>query len=627
MKAALTAIKKLIKINSTRKAVGAAANNPETSQKLKIIIIAAICSLFIPIILIIIIIFGPVMMAQQYIEDAKSEVGLFFEKVGNVLTLNGWCSDSDGSCQKKAEQKYYEELNDIYNDYKDKGVEIDTQLITGTIFYGNTIGDDINIKEDDDEGEEIQQLGNLYKSNVDIHLGDVKTLAKNMVSGKRLDFTKYRKYLIDIYIPKRFNNMYNSENAEKSIEKIADEIMLFASGKVDLAANNGKSYINNLCPEICTLSGQCYDLETYVAGVVAGESGWFNGAYYTPNYKEQWKAQAVAARTYALARTDWCKNPIGTTDSAQVLDANSPQLEEIKEAISETQGQVITYEGEIFWTEFDSFYMSNNFHCDSEECYATYTKKGPTDALSTEVHEIASYAKWRSGFGGGHGRGMSQFGAAYLADKGWKYEDILKYYYVDNIELSFIGGEFSAGEFTDGLLFPLGVSSKTGTCVTGGNYYFGGKFHGAVDIGGVDMGYSKPYEEIPVIASIGGKITVINTNQWCTDTQLDNKDKRLEPISGCIGNNVTILVTDPKSQWYNYQFIYYHLDSVNPDLKLGDEVQTGEFLGYMGSTGNSTGFHLHYDIRNPDGTHFNDKPVGDYVTNLIETYCKNNVGS
>lgn len=627
MKAALTALKKIVKINSARKAVGAAANDPGLSQKIKTIIIAAICSLFIPIILIIIIIFGPIMMAQQYIDDAKSEVGLFFEKVGNVLTLNGWCADSDGSCQKKSEQKYYEELNDVYNDYKDKGVEIDAQLITGTIFYGNTIGNDINIEEDDDEDEEIQQLGNLYQSNVDIHLGDVKTLAKNMVSGKRLDFTKYRKYLIDTYIPKRFNNMYNSENAEKAKEKIADEIMMFASVKVDLAANNGKSYINNLCPEICTQSGQCYDLETYVAGVVAGESGWFSGTYYTPNYKEQWKAQAVAARTYALARSDWCKNPIGTTDSTQVLDANSPQLEEIKEAISETQGQVITYEGEIFWTEFDSFYMSNNFHCDSEECYATYTKKGPTDALSTEAHEIASYAKWRSGFGGGHGRGMSQFGAAYLADKGWKYEDILKHYYVDNIELSFIGGTTEAGEFTNELLFPLAVNSKTGTCVSAGNYYsYPDSYHGAVDIAGKNMGYANP-TEIQVIASIGGTITQLVNNQNCSDTRWPNEDTSLPRITGCTGNYMKILVTDSNSQWYNYTFTYFHFDSIDPNLSVGDTVEKGQFLGFMGSTGNSTGYHLHFDIKNPDGSHFNSTPVPDYVTNLIETYCKNNIGS
>ena len=582
-----------------------------------------ISAFLIIIVVIITIIFAPIMMAQQYVEDLKNNVSIFFEKLGNAITLNGWCSDTDGSCQRKAEQKYYEQLDDTYRKYKEDGVEIDTQLITGTIFYGSTLSDDKFQDEDVDTSND----SDLVDAS-DVHLGDVKTLAKNMVSGRSIDYTKYRKYLVDTYIPKRFSDMYDEVDKEKAVEKIADEIMSFASGKTDIATNRGKSYINNLCPEICTTDGKCYDLETYVAGVVAGESGWYSGGtYYTPNYKEQWKAQAVAARTYALAKTNWCKNPIGTTDSVQVLDTNSPQLEQIKEAISETQGQVITYEGEIFLTEYDSFYMNNNYHCDSEECYATYTKKGPTAELSTPMHEISSYAKWKSGYGGGHGRGMSQFGAAYLADKGWKYEDILKYYYVDNIELSFIGGSFEAGEFTDGLLFPLGVNSKTGTCVSAGNYYSIGNFHGAVDIGGVNMGYSKPYEEIPVIASIGGKITVINTNQWCSNTLFTNDDTRLPKVAGCIGNNVTILVTDKSSQWYNYQFIYYHLDSVNPDLKLGQEVSTGEFLGYMGSTGNSTGFHLHYDIVNPDGTHFNDRPVGDYVTNLIETYCKNNIGS
>lgn len=582
--------------------------------------IVGISAFLIIIVVIITIIFAPIMMAQQYVEDVKNNISLFFEKLGNAITLNGWCADSDGSCQKKAEQKYYEQLNDVYNDYKNKGVEIDTQLLTGTIFYGNTLSEDKFQDEDADSNNSDELIDGS-----DIHLGDVKTLAKNMVSGSRIDHTKYRKYLVDTYIPKRFSEMYTEQDAEKAIEQIADEIMSFASGKVDLAANNGKSYINNLCPEICTQSGQCYDLETYVAGVVAGESGMFSS--YTPNYKEQWKAQAVAARTYALAWTNWCKNPIGTTDSVQVLNANSPQLEEIKDAISETQGQVITYEGEIFATEYDSFYLNNNFHCDSDECHATYVKKGPTEALSTEAHEISSYSKWRSGFANGHGRGMSQFGAAYLADKGWKYEDILKYYYVDNIQLSFIGGTSEAGEFTNELLFPLAVNSKTGTCVSAGNYYsYPDNYHGAVDIAGRNMGYANP-KEIQVIASIGGTITRLVNNQRCSDTNFSNEDTSLPRIPGCSGNYLTILVTDSNSQWYNYTFTYFHFDSIDPSLSAGDTVEKGQFLGFMGSTGNSTGYHLHFDIKNPDGSHFNSTPVPDYVTNLIETYCKNNIGS
>ena len=590
-----------------------------SSDKNKVLLISLTSLIpLIIIVVIVIILMLPLLLSQQFLADASAEDPSLFKKVDQTLVLNDWCTDNDTNCNKDGVQKYYERLAEVNNKYKEKGIELDIQLLTATIFYSNTQRADLFIN--DEEEDEIQE-GN-------IKLGDIDKLASNMISGSRVDYTKYKKYLIDTYIPKRFKDLYEGkQDTKSSIENIADEIMSFASGKVDLAANNGKSYINNLCPEICTQSGQCYDLETYVAGVVAGESGWFSGTYYTPNYKEQWKAQAVAARTYALARSDWCKNPIGTTDSTQVLDANSPQLEEIKEAISETQGQVITYEGEIFWTEFDSFYMSNNFHCDSEECYATYTKKGPTDALSTEAHEIASYAKWRSGFGGGHGRGMSQFGAAYLADKGWKYEDILKHYYVDNIELSFIGGTTEAGEFTNELLFPLAVNSKTGTCVSAGNYYsYPDSYHGAVDIAGKNMGYANP-TEIQVIASIGGTITQLVNNQNCSDTRWPNEDTSLPRITGCTGNYMKILVTDSNSQWYNYTFTYFHFDSIDPNLSVGDTVEKGQFLGFMGSTGNSTGYHLHFDIKNPDGSHFNSTPVPDYVTNLIETYCKNNIGS
>lgn len=590
-----------------------------SSDKNKVLLISLTSLIpLIIIVVIVIVLMLPLLLSQQFLADASAEDPSLFKKVDQTLVLNDWCTDNDTNCNKDGVQKYYERLAEVNNKYKEKGIELDIQLLTATIFYSNTQRADLFIN--DEEEDEIQE-GN-------IKLGDIDKLASNMVSGSRIDYVKYRKYLIDTYIPKRFKDLYEGkQDTKSSIENIADEIMSFASGKVDLAANNGKSYINNLCPEICTQSGQCYDLETYVAGVVAGESGWFSGTYYTPNYKEQWKAQAVAARTYALARSDWCKNPIGTTDSTQVLDANSPQLEEIKEAISETQGQVITYEGEIFWTEFDSFYMSNNFHCDSEECYATYTKKGPTDALSTEAHEIASYAKWRSGFGGGHGRGMSQFGAAYLADKGWKYEDILKHYYVDNIELSFIGGTTEAGEFTNELLFPLAVNSKTGTCVSAGNYYsYPDSYHGAVDIAGKNMGYANP-TEIQVIASIGGTITQLVNNQNCSDTRWPNEDTSLPRITGCTGNYMKILVTDSNSQWYNYTFTYFHFDSIDPNLSVGDTVEKGQFLGFMGSTGNSTGYHLHFDIKNPDGSHFNSTPVPDYVTNLIETYCKNNIGS
>lgn len=44
-----------------------------------------------------------------------------------------------------------------------------------------------------------------------------------------------------------------------------------------------------------------------------------------------------------------------------------------------------------------------------------------------------------------------------------------------------------------------------------------------------------------------------------------------------------------------YTTLYAHLHQ-KPLVKVGDEVKKGEHIGYMGTTGNSTGVHLHFEI-------------------------------
>lgn len=585
-----------------------------TKYKLLIYLLSSLLPCFIVILVLVIVLLGPVLMARQYFEDKKTDQPLLFEKEGDVLSLYGWCDENDENCDRGSEQKYYEQLNKTYEKYKNNGVELDTDLITGTIFYGNTITDDKF------EGEDISDSSDLTDDDK-LHLSDINNLASNMVSGNRIDYKKYREYLINTYIPKRFKSYYEDDAGK---EQIADEIMGFASSNQELYAEKGTSYISSICKEVCVEGDDCYPLEDYVAGTVEAESGVFK-TEIPNNYQEQWKAQSVVARTYVLYKTDWGKKPIPNNTNYQKFLKDGPLHSEILEVISETEGEVLTYDDEIIASEYDSFYMGNNFHCDDKLCYSTYEKKGLESSINNQKHEIVAYAKWKDKFQNGHGRGMSQFGAAYLADIGWDYKEILEYYYDDNVELSFMGNTFKSGEFMDGLLFPLGVNSKNGECVSAGNYYPSGSYHGAVDIGGFNMGYTKPYEEIPVIASIGGKITSISTNQWCSNSIYSNDDKRLPVISGCEGNNVTITVTDAESPYYNYRFIYYHLDSVASNLKLGDEVSSGQFLGFMGSTGNSTGYHLHFDIRTPSNIHLNSSPVPDKVTEMIRAYCKNNI--
>ena len=71
--------------------------------------------------------------------------------------------------------------------------------------------------------------------------------------------------------------------------------------------------------------------------------------------------------------------------------------------------------------------------------------------------------------------------------------------------------------------------------------------------------------------------------------------------------------------WYN-GFItrYAHLSAIN--VKEGQRVTKGTILGIQGSTGRSTGNHLHYEVRH-EGRPLNPKPfitAGEYVRSLEE---------
>ena len=66
------------------------------------------------------------------------------------------------------------------------------------------------------------------------------------------------------------------------------------------------------------------------------------------------------------------------------------------------------------------------------------------------------------------------------------------------------------------------------------------------------------------------------------------------PDKGSLGD--TVIVRD-----YNNNLHYYgHLDSFASGTKVGSPVGVGNILGGMGMTGNATGPHLHYEIRQAD---------------------------
>lgn len=75
-------------------------------------------------------------------------------------------------------------------------------------------------------------------------------------------------------------------------------------------------------------------------------------------------------------------------------------------------------------------------------------------------------------------------------------------------------------------------------------------------------------------------------------------------VKGGYGNRVEI-----ESDDYTYGFA--HLDSIG--VTRNSTVNKGDLIGYSGSTGNSTGPHLHFDVRDASGSFIDPEtaPAGD----------------
>ena len=106
----------------------------------------------------------------------------------------------------------------------------------------------------------------------------------------------------------------------------------------------------------------------------------------------------------------------------------------------------------------------------------------------------------------------------------------------------------------------------------------GGSFHAGVDISGQGQ------TNIPIVASADGVVSKVNTG--CPPNGFyGNK------CGGEFGNYVFIKHT---VNGQTYETIYAHMRKVG--VALNQPVKQGQFLGIMGTSGSSTGIHLHFEI-------------------------------
>lgn len=91
-----------------------------------------------------------------------------------------------------------------------------------------------------------------------------------------------------------------------------------------------------------------------------------------------------------------------------------------------------------------------------------------------------------------------------------------------------------------------------------------------------------------------------------------NNEEGLSQNEG-FGNQVKIKMNDGNIVWIS------HLNAVNPNLEVGQQITTGESVGMMGNTGytmGATGVHTDLTVEKPDGSYMTPKQVEQYIAGM-----------
>ena len=312
------------------------------------------------------------------------------------------------------------------------------------------------------------------------------------------------------------------------------------------------------------------ELENYVAGVVAAKADGSNNLEY-------YKLLAITARTYVLENVGTSCTVKGNNSFQEYIDVETSQDSTlIKQAVEETKLLVAVKEEKILDLKYNNGKVIEE--SDSNYTIEYYTKEigvSKSQEIPKSWAQNSSHktylANWKLEQSASK-EGISIIGAHYLIDtQGYNYENVIKYYYGENIIIEENQMQL-AGK--SGFINPTRIVNCTSP--------FGERTHPTKQTkefhSGLDIGIAGGE---PVYAAAKGTITKVVNN--------------VSAINNCnygYGNHIVIQHENGETT------LYAHLQyqSIPNTLKVGDTVKQGEQIGQVGSTGCSTGNHLHYEV-------------------------------
>ena len=92
--------------------------------------------------------------------------------------------------------------------------------------------------------------------------------------------------------------------------------------------------------------------------------------------------------------------------------------------------------------------------------------------------------------------------------------------------------------------------------------------------------------ETPIVAAAPGIVTYTHDGEF---------DRRTSWINGAVANGVIVSHSDGTSAWY------WHMKTNSVAVATGDTIETGDTLGFVGSSGVSNTAHLHFEVEGAAG--------------------------
>ncbi len=115
-----------------------------------------------------------------------------------------------------------------------------------------------------------------------------------------------------------------------------------------------------------------------------------------------------------------------------------------------------------------------------------------------------------------------------------------------------------------------------------------------------------------VISAHEGRVTTVYNENYNSYSQESGSKTGTPYKKDSHGKQVWIQITS--GEYKGYTFIYAHMSDLDSNIKVGSEIKKGQYLGKMGNTGYSTGPHLHFELRDAEGTEVNlDNCVTKYI--------------